>query len=81
MIEYQKLFKLKVLQKASIGFFAISFIGFLISNNQEVRGIAAIVGSSSLLNSIKEYLKYQSHGLELNQGDFYVPFLFSKRIE
>ena len=77
-IEFKKLKKLKILQKAQVAFFSISLGALAFTDIEIVKQIAGISGSINLFNLLKDYIGYKREAVSLQKSDFYLPFLINQ---
>lgn len=75
----EKLAKLKSLQAAQLVFFTLSLGVVTLTEASQVKELAGILGSVSLIEVLKGYFGYQREKFDLKKSDFYLPYLFTLR--
>ncbi len=76
-IEAEKIKRLKSLERFSLGFFTISMAFLLSPSNPFPKELPAILGSTSMLNLVRNYIETQNKQLDLRKSDFFIPFTIS----
>lgn len=79
LIECQKISKLRVMQRANLGFFGVSLLALLFSNLDVVKEVASVIGSVSLLDAVKEWTSYKTATIDIKKNDFYIALLLQQK--
>jgi hypothetical protein len=76
-IEAKKLASMRIFRGAEVASFVISIIAVLFSDIEILKSLATVVGTTTLLQLIRDYLDSKKTTLDLKKSQFYIPYILN----